>query len=380
MKDSINLRVASLAFAVLLILSVGTAAAKSSIFTDVVYSTALPFSLSDGILIAAVSVLAVTAGISLVYALSKLIKNQNLGAWSKTQMYEAFISLILLIAFASFAYILFINPTAAYSSAGLLPKSCISSANIYQLSVCDIGTFNSYALELNDYAIWIGYLYGFSPGIEFKYEGGIPFGAGVDNIGSVNLTVSSKLDSLLPGSLDSLIGLGVEASIMGIAITELQMIILSGSILFLSFFISIGLISRIFGFSRSFGGGLIALGVGLGIIYPLIVTVSYGFIVNAISNSWMSVVGSIPNFLLTLVIRLTDALTGNGLLNIPAVGVGSAGILAPFFSLFDVVGYTIVGFILIPIINFIILETFITDFSRAIGEQVGFLVLLGGFI
>ena len=376
MMNKRELYIASFAFMVLLTLNIGTASAKSMIFTNIIYSTALPFSLSNGIVIAVISVLAVTAGISLVYALSKLIKNENLGAWSKTQIYEAFISLILLIAFAAFAYVLFISPATAYSSVGLLPTSCISSANIYQLSVCDIGTFNSYALQLTDYAIWTGYLTGLSPGLNI----GVNSIFDIPPYGSVGVSISSQLKALLPSSLSTLVGLGIKVSIIGLAITELQMIILSGSILFLSFFISIGLISRIFGFSRSFGGGLIALGVGLGIIYPLIVTISYGFIVNAISVSWASTVSSIPNAVLSL-LEATQSLlvygVSGGLINL---GANTTGAFALAFSLFDAIGYTMVGFILIPIINFIILETFITDFSKAIGEQVGFLVLLGGFV
>ena len=57
------------------------------------------------------------------------------------------------------------------------------------------------------------------------------------------------------------------------------------------------------------------------------------------------------------------------------------GTQTPFLSTFlQVLGYMLAGFTFIPFLNFIIVDTFIIDFSQAIGERMDFMSLLAGVV
>jgi hypothetical protein len=64
------------------------------------------------------------------------------------------------------------------------------------------------------------------------------------------------------------------------------------------------------------------------------------------------------------------------------------GVLAPFGALatwligniISYAGIVLLGISLIPLLNFLIVDTFIIDFSRAIGEKVDFMSLLTSII
>ncbi len=339
------------------------------------------FNISYGISIAAVALLVVITVSVIAYELSIMIKNQNAAAWTKNQIYEGILSLVLLVAFSSLAYIFFINPQNGYSALGLLPSQCTSSLNVFELGSCDMSTFNSYASTLLDVSIVASFIEGLSPGIKISAS----LGFTEPTVFSIGLNLSTELKSLFSTSAFSSMVDIISALMLAMLISYTQAIILSLSIFFLFTFITIGLVARVFGFSRSFSGILISMGLGLGLVYPLMVSITYGFIIVSMSTAFTSLLSNLPLVVTTLLTFITSLLgVGAGsatFLSILAFfNSGANGTLQFIIEIFKAFGYIVLGLTVIPMLNFVVLETFITDFSSAIGEKTTFLVLLSGLI
>ena len=153
-------------------------------------------------------------------------------------------------------------------------------------------------------------------------------------------------------------------------VSEVQLLLLGSSLLFFSLFMSIGLISRMFEVTKSFGGAMIAFGVGLGIIYPLFVCINYGFLNVGMATNHGAL--DIAN----------DATLFGGIIGLVGVGVFSAlvGTALTQFNTFltqliQYIGLAVIGLTIIPVLNFILIDVFIRDFSKAVGEKMSFLSL-----
>ena len=288
-----------------------------------------------------------------IYMISKVMAYHNASAWAKAQMYEAALSIVLLVAFSAVVSLFFINPQDSYAAVGLLPPSCNTSSNIFELAACDLGTFTQSATTMFYIVFGAGMLAGNIEGFKFVESAG----------GQANLNFSFGLKSLLPSDVDALIGLGFSALLFAILLNDVQLIIISSSMLFLSLFLTLGLIARTFGVTRTFGGAMIALGLGLGLIYPILTTITYGFISTQLSA---------PNLALGVacIVPLVSTL----------LSISSGGAACSSGNIIIDLGYIVAGLTFIPFLNFIVLDAFITDFSRAVGEQITFMSMLKGLI
>ncbi len=358
--------------------------------------------------VAIVAVLCVVMVAAVIYMLSNIIRSERSKQWSRFQIYEAFLSLILIFAFASIAYIFFLNPQNLFgtqlniipcagtsasqsgcSSTGTSTSNSLQSPNqpgctgatqLFTLATCDLSIFNNATYTLGSDAFLASYIVDLVPGVSGKYSP-ISTGIGID--------IGFEFPSLVPllGS-SGLIGTAFQ-SLLGTAVIDLlvfnqiQLIVLAGAVLFLSIFITLGLIARTLGFSRTFGGAMIAFGLGIGIIFPLLVVISYGYIdvsaglvcVQSLSCSGSSVI----QYILSLVFN-----PGTYQTTIWTFTAGTSGSLASLGSgigaLFLEFGYVVAGLIFIPIINIAIVDAFIIDFSTALGERISFGELFSSFI
>ncbi|MCL5440590.1 MAG: hypothetical protein M1448_01750 [Candidatus Marsarchaeota archaeon] len=376
MARNINLAVALFAASLLMAVPVAAAAAQPSAFPNIVSPAGF-----EGL--AAVMVLAVISASAMAYGLGNIINRASVKEWSKSQIYEALLSLALLVLFAGFLHLFLINPIHAFSTLRLVPNSCSSSSaapptNIFELSACDLSSFNNNAFNAYGGLFWLTFLSSSVPGVEIKIS---PFGISPSASGGVpisgsdfgGITLSTETD-LVPTSADQFFSFAFSILLFAIALNQVQMILLSSSMLFLYLFITIGLVARIFGFSRGFGGVMIALGLGLGFVYPLLVSITYGFInvqlqsfgaglpffAQGINSFSMAV------YFIKLLLGFVESLFTSTLSINPNV--------------MGMVGDLIIGLTLIPIMNFVILDTFIMDFSASIGERLNFMSLLTGFI
>ncbi len=344
------------------ITSLDTATGYSTSTTLVVYAasgtgtaqhTNLPFNPMDWFGIALIATLLIISVAALVYALSGLIASQNAKGWARLQIYEAILSIVLLLAFAALSYMFFLNPQHAYASVGLLPGTCAAPNinTIFNLSQCDIGVFTNSAYGYLYTFIISGYIIGFSPGIALDFH--IPT--------QPNVGISTKLDSLVPGGTADILSIAASALLTALVLNQVQVILLSSSLLFLSLFVTIGIVARTFGFTRTFGGAMIAIGLGVGLIYPMLVTITYGFIDPQLMTA-------------NLAVDISNAVQ-------LIVGIVFTNSIPAYLSAFVTkLGYLIMGLTFVPFLNFIIVDAFIVDFSKAIGERIDFMSMMTSFV
>lgn len=345
---------------------------------------ALPISPLPWFGISLVVALVVIMVAAALYMIAPIINSSSMQQWSRFQIYEALLSIALIILFLGVVKLLFLNPQQGFASANLVPQGCTNASNIYNLSTCDLAQFNTAGYTLADY-IW---LFSFSKGIipsskitiqPFQQEGdGFEFDFRVPNI--------------LDAGNTKVLGYVLGAILSFLLLSQIQLIVLSSSLLLLSFFFSIGLVARVFGISRSFGGAMIAFGIGLGIIYPLITSITYGYIdvsantyclsgffqplATSCATGWFGTM-----FFNTFVSPFSALAT---LFSPAGLGGAATALASPFLSafttVFNEIGYMLAGLIVVPIINILIVDVFIIDFSKAVGEEMSFSMLFKNVI
>ncbi len=341
-------------------------------------ASSLPLALTSWEGIAVIAVLLIIAIAAIVYMLAGATGSATARTWSKMQIYEAFVSILLIGIFGALSYMFFLNPQGAFAGAGLLPGNVITHTgcyasnvnNIYNLSACDMGAFMVNATNYFATIYYVGFIAAATvPGVIINAT---PFTV----IGQGTVSFQLGTPSFLPSSLESMFETGASGLLFLILLNQIQMILISGSLLFLSLFMVLGLVARCFGFTRTFGGSLIALGLGLGLVYPMLISMTYGFIdVQLQSASWVTLAGAIFSTLYTMVLGTGVSCT---------VNVAQAAVQSSTCGYLDTAvlttGYLIVGLLIIPLLNFAILDAFIVDFSRAMGERVDFMSMIGSVI
>ncbi|MGC8547546.1 MAG: hypothetical protein ACP5MC_00900 [Candidatus Micrarchaeia archaeon] len=298
--------------------------------------------------VAVVGAVAILAIVALIYELSPLFGRNDLRIWARTEIYEVLFSLLLIGIFvAIFAIFTKINFKSAYGP--LVPTSCSqSSPDLYSLSMCEMSSFESNVSAVNQ----IGFAIAFVIASALSWQGQFSLPLGVAKIsGSTILT-------LAPQSMLSSYLLYISMLFSFYILSRILLLLLATAPILVSIFMAIGLISRIFSITRSFGGAMIAFGVGIGIILPLLLATTYGFIDVALQNSYaandlrgLSVIWNGPEAIL-------------GLLTFTNINF-----LIPIAIVF-------VGLLFIPVIDLVLVDVFIRDFSQAVGERMDFLSLM----
>ncbi len=325
------------------------------------YSTlmqTLPISPASWITVATIAVLTVILVAVLVYMISSITNSETAKVWSRFQIYEAFLSLLLIVVFGSLSYLFFLSPQAVFSSVHLVPSTCTSASQLYTLAACDLGLFNNASFSFGRYVFYATYI--------SALVGGIVPTINTYPIGNAYINFSITLPSLFPTGITQLLGWMYGLLLVMLIFNQIQLIMLAGAIFFLSFFLTIGLVARTLGFLRSFGGAMIAFGIGLGIIYPLLVSMTYGY-VDVAAN-------------LACIQTTSCALTTLGSSIWTTIFSQSSSVPAAVGTFFDDVGYIFLGLTLVPLLNIAIVDAFIIDFSSAIGERMSFGQLFSSLI
>lgn len=314
--------------------------------------------------IAVIAALAFIGILAMIYALSTSTGNRRIAVWTKAKIYEVLMGFVLIGAFLFLMFLLTsVNFVQLFNGAGIVPPSCnqpqISSTDLFTLGVCDMYTFNHNITYLNYAMYTIGLRLAFIPGVKVATPNipGLPgIGVGADIV-------------LVPDAVAKFAGDAIGALYVAFMLTQLQLLLLASGLLLFSLFMVIGLVARMFVITRSFGGALIAFAVGLGIIYPLMVSITYGYVDVGISHT-------LPYFVGTVI----SASLG-GLLDVLVfVGVPSFISGTVFASVLSYFGLALLGLTFIPLINFVIVDVFIIDFSTAVGEKLDFMSLLTNLV
>ncbi len=354
--------------------------------------------------IAIIAVLLVIFAAAIVYMLSGVINSGRAKAWARFQVYEALLSLLLIIIFISITYIFFINPQPVMQKLNLVPgtpgsssiSGCTAATDLYSLATCDVSEFNNASFTIARYSFYWNYAFTAVSGIIPEYKAKLPYGG---TLGGTGINITFEPPGLVPdlsGGFFNYLWAFISDILL---LNQVQVIMLASSLFFLGFFVSLGLIARTFGFSRTFGGAMIAFGIGIGIIYPLLAAITYGYIDVAMSSSCIVAPLLMPhlsacstsNFITgisSLVIQSVNLVIGSALtgpLGNPTGPTGYTGALyiatalsqfsADLGHLFITIGYVIAGLTIIPLLNLLIVDTFIIDFSSAIGERMSFQML-----
>jgi hypothetical protein len=334
----------------------------------------LPTNLFGFALLVVFTVIAVAA---LVFMLAGLIDSPAARGWARFQIYEGILTIVLILIFLAFIYLFTLDPNQALQSVGLLPTSgefnCSSAQDVFSIATCDISVFNRYAFGLFEATFFTTMFMGFTPGFGFELTLAPP---GTD----LQMQGGAKLASFFPIATQDALSFAFSAVLILEIINQVQSLLLAGSLMWLAFFVTLGLIARSFGFMRTFGGAMIALGLGLGLVYPLVTSITYGFVDTTLQNSLGCAPGTVGCIYASpsTIPGLGSDLMISFLFLLPAVFGSSASLpVGPWvFALGTAVaGLTFVGFL-----NFTIVDAFIVDFSRSIGERIDFMSLLVGLI
>ncbi len=340
----------------------------------------------------AVALLAIIVAAA-IYMLAPVLNSSAMQQWSRFQIYEAVLSIALIILFLGVVKLLFLNPQAGFASAGLVPNGCTQATSIYSLSTCDLAQFNNASYGVAEYMWAFVFFKALIPSSQFSIQPTPQEGTGLE----FQFSIPSIMDAANTRWINLLMGFILTALLL----SQLELILLSSSLLLLSFFFTIGLIARIFGISRSFGGAMIAFGIGLGIIYPLLVGITYGYIDVSANTYCLQMVGTLPaigSSIITTVPAQLSCWAGTATATSSFGGALFTFLVSPFSligsvltsplqtlavamaTVFKEVGYVLAGLTVIPIINIVIVDVFIVDFSRAVGEQMSFSMLFKGMV
>ncbi|MDE1827826.1 MAG: hypothetical protein KGH65_01560 [Candidatus Micrarchaeota archaeon] len=314
---------------------------------------------------ASLGVLVIMLIASLIYGLSPIMGRSEMRTWARLKMYETLFSFLLVIIFSGFALMVYtINPIPLFTNLNLVPgagsvaagipavwgvhSDCTQVTDIYGLSECDLFNFNSNIVYyLNNVIGGATILFSSTPSFQLKYS----FNPAISNFGlSLGLTLDSlPIAEFLEGSTLAIGSL--------IILSQVQLLLLDAAMLIFAILLPLGLVARIFGITRSFGGAMIAFALGIGLIFPIMVSITYGFLVQVLS--------------VLAVQPAINAINAVALLSDP-----TGPVLAIVNSVFEWLGIALAGTLVLPLITFTIVNTFIIDFSQAVGERMDFLSLL----
>lgn len=338
----------------------------------------LPITPTTWVPLAIIAALTVALVAGLVYALAGIINSEEARGWARFQLYEVILSVILIIVFASISYLFLLNPQGLFGALKIVPTGCTSATTMYTLSTCDLGLFNNASFAFGAYLFYTNYVYTLVTGIQPKVT--------FDPLGSTSIWIQVTPPGIAP-DVGTFLTAGYVAILTALIFNQVQLILISSAVLLLAFFLTIGLVARTVGFLRTFGGAMIAFGIGIGIIYPLLICMTYGYIdvtgnlacLQYYSTASTMLSGTTGQCGITgFIAELSSVLFSEGAVVGTATTV--AGIPASIGALVSYIGYIIAGLTIVPFMNIAIVDAFVIDFSSAIGERMSIAQLFSNFI
>lgn len=333
--------------------------------------------------VATLAVLASIGVLSIIYAIAPLIGSMSaIRSWIKVKVYELLLAIVLILIFASIGTALCAeNPVGFYNSVGLVANQCKASGNLYTLALCNMYQFNNYVGQFVSFTYYASVIFSIQPNLLISLN--LNLGSGLV---SSNFNVFGRAGVQVTGDIGPLElspiqksnkfeSFAIPAIYLFILINNVQLLLLSAAPYLFAFFMALGLITRAFGVTRTFGGALIAFGIGFGFMYPMMTSLTYGFLDHVLQQPGMALAFGTPGSPILTAINTMAGLVSGGfpsMISNPATYIPE--------MLFVYIGTVVTGVIFINILNFIILDAFIADLSAAVGERMDFMSLLTNII
>lgn len=318
------------------------------------------------VILAAIAMIGIVA---LIYMLSQFMGREGMRVWAKIKIYEILLSLLLVFIFLFIVTFIFsLNFQQIFGSIGLVPAACqqpsLQATDFFSLAICNMHNFNQQLLNLNQLLYYISLRLSFMPQLNINASALIYASTNIEGLGGT-FTLEP------PSGFGTFTGFVLDLLYTAFVLAQVQLLMLAASLILFSVFMGIGLISRMFVITRSFGGAMLAFGIGFGILFPLMVNLTYGYInVGLDYNSTIFAASAVTTAIGGLLAALFFMLISS-----------STPILSSWFTSFlTFAGLVGVGLTVIPFLNFIIVDVFILDFSQAIGERMDFLSLLKNIV
>ncbi len=320
------------------------------------------------VVIAAVAMIGI---LSLMYMFSQFVGRESMRVWVKIKSYEILLSLITVILFLFIVSFLFsLNFQQIFSAAGLVPAECLppslTATDFFSLAICNMHNFNQQLLNINQLIFQIGLRLSIVPGVTINAADAVQGLTGIPGLGG-SITLQP------PSAFSTFTGYMLDVLYFAFVLSQVQLLMLAAALLLFSLFMSVGLIARMFVITRSFGGAMIAFGIGFGILFPLMVNLTYGYInVGLDANSGIFSTYSFA----TAIVGIFGIALG-AMFQVSSFGAAFVHWLESFLTF---MGLIAVGLTIIPLLNFIVIDVFVADFSHAVGERMSFMSLLTNLI
>jgi hypothetical protein len=310
----------------------------------------------------------------LIYTIGYAIDHKKAISWAKNEMAEAIISILLVIfmimlvsAFCGFD----MNSLGITPSCGIVGEppccgvngepNCPASCNAATV-VSTCGGAGQPSCSISDVAfgylttmyttIMQGYLLVIGINSALAAAASLTVGFSPGGVGVVFAPLAGLAqvaDSLLLASI---------ALLTGAILTLTQMILLKMAESLFVILFPIGVVLRCFGATRGFGGGLMAIGIGFFIMYPLLTLLFYGALLDPDVTVSYSLQTSYSNFCQSF------QTAGTSPANTSWLNTNMLSFITGFL------GNVIMGAIIIPLVMFMILVAFVKGLSMALGEEV----------
>lgn len=267
-----------------------------------------------------------------VYALGHVLVHRKVIMWAREQMEEALLAMaitVFIIGFVSFLC------TFDMQSLGI-QSNCAPNCNLVNVG---FGYLNDFFTEIMEGFFVVAGLNAVMTSQASMTIGKATHGVGVT---VAPLAVFNEISASLTMAMVTLMTSAI------FVITQMVLLKMTESIFVILF--PIGVLLRSFGATRGFGGGLIAIAIGFFVFYPLLVVLFYGATLGDIQTTYG---------------ELSGAFKEGGLS--PATSDWFNPIGIPFVGF---VGKVIVGAILMPLVMFMILVSFVKGLSYILGEEV----------
>lgn len=354
---------------------------------------------------AGLAAIAVIAVLAVMYGISGFIGRSDIRTWVRVKIYDVVVSLVFIMIFVSIAAMLYNFNVGGLTNVQLVPPQCQSGSssnilgsnvdptqNIFAMAICDMYTFNTYTAEMNTAQYYMTLTLG---ALQPRLQIGLSGSTTQSGVAVGISTGTTSYITLIPAETAfKYLGTGVDLIYSFVLANDVQLLLLSAAPLVFAILVSLGLIARVFGVTRTFGGAMIAFGVGLGFLYPVLVSLTYGFINYGISQVYSSAASSLATYgIINIGTSVGLPLAGAGALAsgafpaskwitlLASLGSTTFNAATAFYTflpepIFVFAGLVWVGLTFIPLIVLVLVDVFIIDFSQAIGERMDLLSML----